>query len=161
MVFHKKYIGEYIKMESIQQNSSATLFAIAYQDNGIFCVDIIDRIGHDKGYFCVNEMIGYDIDDNSKPLSCFPHPLITVCFTDDNTLFVQAYHRLTRLSYHFIYQIDKKEVFGEIHQIKLIDCTHLNFPIRSFYSEINNEIYTFYRQGNSTTVNANDSFDYH
>ena len=64
---------------------------------------------------------------------------------------------MTRLQYHFIYQIEEKKVIGDIHQVKVIDCTQMNFPIRSFYSEMNGEVYTLYRQGNCITVSANES----
>lgn len=36
----------------------------------------------------------------------------------------------------------------------------MNFPIRSFYSEVYNEIYTLYRQGNCVTVNAYDTYEF-
>ena len=39
-----------------------------------------------------------------------------------------------------------------MHEVQ--DCTDMNFPMKSFYNEINNQVYTFYRQGNSSTVDV-------
>jgi len=36
------------------------------------------------------------------------------------------------------------------------DCTILNFPIKAFYSEKENENYVFYRQGHGFIINSAD-----
>jgi hypothetical protein len=42
-VFRKEYIGTYLRMNNIEQNKDGTMFAIAYQDNGAFFVNVIDN----------------------------------------------------------------------------------------------------------------------
>ena len=42
----------------------------------------------------------------------------------------------------------------------VIDCNLKNFPYKSFYSEENDEIYTFYRQGQAFTMKPDDIANY-
>ena len=49
---------------------------------------------------------------------------------------------------------------GEIHQVSFEGCTKMNFPVRSFFSSVYNEVYTLYRQGHCVTVNANETSEF-
>jgi hypothetical protein len=44
-IFRRVYEGEYIKMNNIEQSDDGTIYAIAYQDNGHFYVNVIDDTG--------------------------------------------------------------------------------------------------------------------
>lgn len=45
-------------------------------------------------------------------------------------------------------------MIGEIGVSELKNTTVLNFPVKSFYSPVTNNCYTFYRQGHGFTVSA-------
>ena len=128
------------------------MFAIAYQDNGVFFVNVIDNQGKEISTIDVTDHL--KLDASSKPVTGFMEPLITCCFTSDpNQLFVQLFHRTSKTSYHFLYSLLKKlPEAPTVHEVQ--DCTDMNFPMKSFYNEINNQVYTFYRQGNSSTVDV-------
>ena len=81
MIHKKEFKGEYIKISLIEQSSNGEVFAIAYQDNGKFFVDIFNNKGEDIETINVSNIISEDIlDANSKPISGFYEPLITCCF---------------------------------------------------------------------------------
>ena len=87
LVFSKEYKGTYLKMNNIEQNSEGTVFAIAYQDNGSFYVNIITNTGKEIDTVEVSKALS--LDDKSKPVTGFMEPLITCCFTGvENQLFI-------------------------------------------------------------------------
>lgn len=45
---------------------------------------------------------------------------------------------------------------GQATVSEIKNCTVLNFPIRSFYSDVTLNCYTFYRQGHAFTMEAQD-----
>lgn len=81
LVFCKEYDGTYLRMNNIEQNKEGTVFAIAYQDNGAFFVNVIDNQGKDISNLDVTSH--FKIDASSKPVTGFMEPLITCCFTSD------------------------------------------------------------------------------
>jgi len=101
------------------------------------------------------------LDAESKPVTGFSEPLITVAVLPDESVFVSAYHRHQKKQYYFMYQHKGKGVKeGKViagpmsREIDDIRCTRLNFPIKSFYSEKTGKCTTFYRQGYCVTVDA-------
>lgn len=56
--------------------------------------------------------------------------------------------------YHFTYSYQEKKLLSETTVSEIQDCTILNFPIKSFYSRVTQNCYTFYRQGHAFTINA-------
>ena len=74
---------------------------MAYQDNGVYFIEVISNQGKVVRSLNVSKFI--KIDDKSKPLCGFWEPLITGVFIDDDTLFIAAYHRLNMDQYHFTY----------------------------------------------------------
>lgn len=79
-------------------------------------------------------------------ISGFPDPYITCCFVDDELIFVNLFYNYTLTHYHFIYNIETKQVVGEIVKFNL-DCSKKNFPYKCFYNDEKHEVYSFYRQG--------------
>ena len=43
ILFKQPYRGEYLKMNTIEQSDCGSIFAIAYQDNGVFFVNVVDN----------------------------------------------------------------------------------------------------------------------
>lgn len=58
--------------------------------------------------------------------------------------------------YHFIYSIPNYKVIGEVGVSELKNTTALNFPVKSFYSPVTNNCYTFYRQGHGFTISSSN-----
>lgn len=153
-LFKREYDGEYIKMNQIEQSDDGTIYAIAYQDNGHFYVNVINDQDEDLDILDVSELL--NLDDQSKPITGFWEPLITVAFIPEGNLFINAYHRLQKTSYHFNYSYKTKKVLNQPVVTKMEQCTPLNFPVKTFYSQHSGDCYTFYRQGNCVTVKAQD-----
>lgn len=88
------------------------------------------------------------IDDESKPISGFWEPLITVSFLPDNdNLFVSCYHRINMVNYSFVYDYKAGQLVSEVSWYQFEDCSQTNFPIKSFYNYELNVVYVFFRQG--------------
>ena len=68
-------------MNNIEQNKEGNMFAIAYQDNGVFFVNVIDNQGKEISTLDVTDHL--KLDASSKPVTGFMEPLITCCFTSD------------------------------------------------------------------------------
>ena len=80
----------------------------------------------------------------------FPDPFITCCFINDDLIFVNLYHTATTTHHSFIYN-HKTKAISSRQSIQLESNTQ-NFPYKCFYCEEENEIYTFYRQGESFRI---------
>lgn len=98
------------------------------------------------------------------PIDDFYDPFITCCFITDDLLFVNLHHNHTRTHYHFIWDIPNKKFHENLsvdnfYKIAL-DCSIKNFPYKSFYNEEKNQVYTFYRDGKSITINAEKPWEY-
>ena len=104
MVFKREYHGVYIKMNNIEQSADGQIFAIAYQDNGHFYVNVIDNKGVEKDLLDVSELLS--LDSLSKPITGFWEPLITTVFIPGGDLYISAYHRIQKKSYHFTYSFN-------------------------------------------------------
>ena len=89
-------------MNIVDQNDKGNVFAVSYQDNGQFKVLVFDTKGKELAKINVNDKIG--IDQKSTPISGFFEPLITLAFLPEEKLYVQVYHRIKRMSYHFSYE---------------------------------------------------------
>jgi len=105
----------------------------------------------------INALVG--IDDWTMAIQDFPDPYIVCCFVTDEKVFIGFFHNFTLTHYHFIYDIVKREIVGEVVKFQL-DCNKKNFPYKSFYNEDLNEIYLFYRQGQSLIIDAEDPSKY-
>lgn len=143
--FCKNYDGEYIKMNVIEQNYAGDVFGVAYQDNGKFFVSFMNNQGEELDNLAISEKLF--LDDLSKPITGFWEPLVTCCFIQNDDVFISAYHREQKKQYHFTYSYKEKKMLcdPQIHEIP--KCTAINFPIKSFYSQLTGNCHTFYRQG--------------
>ena len=92
-------------------------------------------------------------------IEIFPEPFITVCFIDDDRLFINLFHNATKTHYHFIYNYTQGSMQGQPVK-KEMDCPMKNFPYKCFYNEDKDEIYSFYRQGQSFTIKPDKLEDY-
>lgn len=146
-------------MKEIEQTDDGNILAIAYQDDGDFRVVLIQSDGIALEEVQVSKIL--HLDRRSKPIEGFWEPLITCAFipvsaqnTKEMNLMICVYHRFERKQYHFIYSLKDKKMVGQATVSEIKNCTILNFPIRSFYSEVTMNCYTFYRQGHAFTMEA-------
>jgi hypothetical protein len=95
----------------------------------------------------VTEIVG--LDTNSKPITGLLSPMITCCFVQNDDLFIQVYHRLQKKQYHFTYSYRMHEKLSSVSIVSNHDpsCTQKNFPVKTFYSLVSKNVFTFYRQG--------------
>lgn len=86
----------------------------------------------------------------TMPINNFPDPYITCCFCTDDVIFVNLFHNATVTHHQFFYNWKTDSLF-RLTRIKM-DSIEKNFPYKCFFSEDNNEIYSFYRQGESFII---------
>lgn len=132
-------------MNNVEQCCDGHNFAIAYQDNGVFHVCVLDNKGEVQDRIPVSEILAIEETKKSLPITGFWEPLITSVFIPDDDLFICMYHRIQRKQFHFTYSYERKELTSEVIVTEITDCTPLNFPIKSFYSPVTGDCYTFYR----------------
>ena len=95
------------------------------------------------------------LNDWTMAISGFPDPFITCCFVNDDLVYVNLFYNYTLSHFHFIYNITRRCVEGEIVKIDL-ECSKKNFPYKCFYNDEKQEIYSFYRQGQSIKIMIKD-----
>lgn len=93
-VFAREFNGTYIKMNLIEQTDEGTTIGVAYQDNGIFKVLFIDNKGNQIDEVDVSKLLS--LDDESKPISGFFEPLITMSFLPNERAMIAVYHRIQK-----------------------------------------------------------------
>jgi len=84
------------------------------------------------------------------PIDNFPDPFINCTFLKDDLMYVNLSHNATGMHHMFIYNYVTKAVTSHIQ--KQMDWNPENFPYKCFYSEEENEVYSFYRQGQGFRV---------
>lgn len=63
--------------------------------------------------------------------------------------------------FHFFYNIDQKKLVGKVIDFKLgMESSKKNFPYKCFYNDVEDEVYSFYRQGHALTIQPNDASKY-
>ena len=138
----------------LSQNSNATRFALPYNDNGVFKFRSFGRdtrtpdvIKAEETNF--NELLG--LDDWTMCLTSTPDPFITCCFVTDEVVFINLFHTYSKIHYHFFFNIDKREIEGEVAKMEIKNFAS-NFPLKCIYNEDKEEIYAFYRLGEAFIV---------
>ena len=89
----------------------------------------------------------------------FPDPFIVCCFISDTLVFVALYHNYSDMHYHFVYDIEKRSIQGETVSLKM-ESNKKNFPYKSFYNPDLNEVYLFFRQGQSFIISPENPEEY-
>ena len=86
-------------------------------DGGEFKVLVFNQETHIADIF-VNDIIG--IDNSTVPINGISDPLISVCFTDKDTLFINLFYRQKSDYYYFLYNFRKGKLLSEVFSI----CMH-------------------------------------
>lgn len=81
---------------------------------------------------------------------------MTCCFLTTSRLFINLFHNGSLTHYHFIYNTDSRRIEGSPQSV-VLECSKKNFPYRCFFNDERNEVYSFYRQGQSFMVDADDA----
>lgn len=146
--------GEFLRMNIIEQNLAGEVIALAYQDDGLFKVRVIDNFGETLHEVDVSEII--NTDRGSKPIEGQNEPMIVCSFIADDNLFISAYHRKERNQYSFTYSYKEEKALSEVSVSNIELSSVRNFPVKSFYSLVSKNCHTFYRQGHGVTNVAED-----
>ena len=88
------------------------------------------------------------IDQFNEPYAC-------CCFVDDSTVFISLFHNFSMKHYHFLLDIETKQVVGDVVSMEMENLKK-NYPIKCFYNKDKEQIYTLYRQGESFIIDRND-----
>lgn len=151
---------QYIKVKRVEQNRAGTKFACAYLDDGKFRLRVFGTEKRDANQIRlsevkINEMFG--LNDYTMPNEAFSDPFITCCFIKEDQIFVNFYHSHSMTHYHFIWDIKYKCVIGSRHFneegkrmadrpiSQVLESNLKNFPMRCFYNNLKNRVYSFYR----------------
>ena len=171
LTFEEKIGGgqdQYIKLKEVEQSPDGKKYAICYNDDGKFYLRVFGKRGkgdtdkRDEAVIKDNELdINALLKINNYTMcnQTFPDPFITCTFINSDKIFVNLFHNYDMKHYHFIYDLNRKGVDGDINHMEL-NCTKKNFPYRCFYNDEKNEIYSFYRQGQALIINGSKSNDY-
>ena len=140
-------------MSEIEQNSDGTRFAVAFLDDGHFKLRTFGSENRTEeealaSELDINKELG--LDNHTMPINNFPDPFISCCFVRDDMIFVNLFHNEQRVHYHFMYHTCDKKI-TQYTKIQL-DSNNKNFPVKCFYNQEYNEVYSFYRQGMSFRV---------
>jgi hypothetical protein len=140
--FTQKVTGHKINVITViityDSRHTVALSAIVFNNTG----KVLSKIG-------LNRACG--IDEGSKPIVGFFQPMITCCFIQEDLIYFTVHHRVTSMCYNFIYSHATDSVLSRVGETRIKHSTLVNFPNKSFYNSIDNEIYTFYRQGQCIT----------
>jgi hypothetical protein len=109
--FKEVFKGRYIKMKDVEQNLSATKFAVCYNDDGVFRLRTFGRDTRtqeeiDKTDINLNDLLG--IDDWTMAVTNFPDPFITCCFLGNDLLFVALFYTYKCQHFHFFYNFEER-----------------------------------------------------
>jgi len=109
IMFHHDLKGEYIKAKEVIQNSDASLFCCPYFDNGTFRLLVFDkdRVHRD---FNINQAI--KMDTKTRPNDNFQEPMMSACFVENDTIFVNIFHSKDLQMHHFIYSVSDNLIVG-------------------------------------------------
>ena len=134
-------------MKDVEQNSAGTKYAIAYLDDGLFKLRTFDKNERSDeeaiaATLDINDILGIDL--STMPVDGFPDPYITCCFINDDLIFINLFHNYTLTHHHFLFNSKTWEIDNKF-QMKIENCTGLNFPYKCFWNETLTEVYTFYR----------------
>jgi len=88
-----------------------------------------------------------------------PDPFITCCFVTDEIVFINLFHTYNRKHYHFFFNIDKREIDGDVAEYDVKNYSS-NFPLKCIYNEDKQEIYSFYRLGEAFIIPQGNAKDY-
>jgi hypothetical protein len=97
LTFEEKIGGatvNYIKAKDVEQNSNGTKFMIVYYDDGFFKFRNFGETTRTQQEIEENEL---DINNElflnnyTMPISNFPEPFVTCCFTNDDLAFISLF----------------------------------------------------------------------
>jgi hypothetical protein len=155
-------LGEYIKVNQLSQNHNATKFALPFNDNGVFKFRSFGRDTRTQEVIEAEE-VNFNtllkLDDWTMCLNGSPDPFITCCFVTDEIVFINLFHTFTKKHYHFFFNIDKREIEGDFVELDIENYSS-NFPLKCIYNEDKQEVYSFWRLGESFIVPLGDAKGY-
>lgn len=116
---------------------------MAYIDNGNWHLKVLT---HNLVIvdFDVNDHFG--IDDSTIPFSMYDYAFACCTFLDDNRIFYNFFERRKHIHNHFVFDIPNRTV-SKLFRIVVDQGTVKNFPVKTVFNSVTQEIHCFYRQG--------------
>ena len=74
------------------------------------------------------------IDNSTIAINGVHDPIINACFLEDSVIFVNLFHKVSKVNWHFKYNFEFQKIIGEPIATQM-NCTSLNFPIKNFYDD--------------------------
>lgn len=144
VTFSETIHGTYIKIKEVEQNEDGSLFCIGYSDDGNFRVRVFtqqERTEEEEKAeeIDINQLLG--INNWNMCNYLLPDPNISVCFVNNEVVFVAVFYNYDLRHFHFFLDVKNKCVIGSVVEIKFENCTKKNFPVKSFYNNERKEIY--------------------
>lgn len=145
---------DYIKLKEVEQNDAGDFYCIAYINDGNFRLRTFGEVPKDSmqeitdAELDINKEL--DLDDHTMPIDNFPDPFITCCFINNDLIYVNLYHTATTTHHCFVYN-HKTRVISSKLAIQMYS-NNQNFPYKCFYSADDNEVFSFYRQGQALRI---------
>jgi hypothetical protein len=141
---------------------ASTRFAAAYNDDGVFKLRYFGRetrTGAEiaKNDLNINDLLG--IRPFTMAVENLPDPFITCCFISNEIVFINLFYNYSFRHYHFQYNVETSKLVGEVVDIQ-IGTSKKNFPVKCFYNDDEDEIYSFYRQGEALIIQPHNSKKY-
>ena len=124
---------QYIKVKEVEQNSTGTMFAVVYFDDGYFRMRTFGKEQRDRSVIAEEEVDFnriFGLDNYTMANADFADPFITCCFATDNYIFVNFFYNYTRTHYHFLWDIVKRKVVGIPQKSKKIQGDISDLPIK-------------------------------
>jgi hypothetical protein len=142
-------------MNLIEQNDAGNIFSVAYQDMGVYHVVFIDSQGEPLDDVDITEIID-DLNEESLGMEGIYEPFITSVFLPDGNASISVFHRMKMQHYQFTYDFQNKQKVTDIIVVDVKSDTTKNYPVACFYSEVSEDVLTFYRLGQYVTCSTND-----
>ena len=109
--------NDYIKCKEIVQNRAGNLFAVPYNNDGVFKIRMFGKENRDEEEINKNDINVSWILGLPNMTMCNVQdydPFINVVFINDNKLYVCLFQNLVRMHYHFFLSISDKMVVGKV-----------------------------------------------
>ena len=156
MTFEEKVGGKpdsYIKAKDVEQHPAGDQFALAYIDDGHFKLRTFGQVTRtieeiEEEELDINKELG--LDNHTMPIQNFSEPFINCTWINDDLIFVNLFHNASLKHHHFFYNRKTRNITSL--QIIQLESNAKNFPWKCFYNADENEVYSFYRQGQSFRI---------
>ena len=117
LTFEEELSGSYIKVKEVAQSADNQIYVVVFNDDGVFKMRSFGNKSRTKDEIKNSEVNLNTLLSLNNWTMCnheIPDPNITCCFIEPKKIFINLYHNHTCTHYHFIYDLDKNAISGDI-----------------------------------------------